>query len=123
MPTTRPGRGRSCPPRRGGAGYRLSKHALARAVRRRALDWGGSGVRLDSIVPGQTDTPIYRGACEHPELGQFVDQIPVPLARTASPEEIAGVIGFTLSDAAAFIHGSIVCADGGTDAAIRPDEF
>lgn len=107
----------------GATGYRLSKHAVARAVRRRAGAWGAAGVRLNAIVPGQTDTPLYRAVCDDPAMGRFVDQIPIPLGRPAAAEEIAGVVAFMLSDAAAYVHGSIVWADGGTDAAIRPDAF
>ena len=106
-----------------GTGYRLSKHALARAVRRRATDWGKAGVRLNVVIPGQTDTPLYRAVCADPEMGQFVDQLPLPLGRTASAEEIAGIIVYMLSEATSYMHGSVVWADGGMDAAIRPDEF
>lgn len=107
----------------GSAVYGMSKHALARAVRRRATAWGEAGVRLNGIAPGQTETPLYRGSADHPKLGRFVDQIPVPLGRTATPNEMAGIITYLLSDAASFFHGSIVWADGGTDAVIRPDVF
>jgi NAD(P)-dependent dehydrogenase (short-subunit alcohol dehydrogenase family) len=106
-----------------GTGYRLSKHAIARAVRRRAVDWGEAGVRLNVIIPGQTDTPLYRAVCADPDMGQFVDRLPLPLGRTATAEEIAGIIVYMLSEATSYMHGSIVWADGGMDAAIRPDAF
>jgi NAD(P)-dependent dehydrogenase (short-subunit alcohol dehydrogenase family) len=106
-----------------GAGYRLSKHALARAVRRRAMEWGKAGVRLNTIIPGQTDTPLYRAVCADPLMGRFVDQLPLPLGRVATAEEIAGIILYLLSDATSYVHGSIVWADGGMDAAVRPDAF
>ena len=54
---------------------------------------------------------------------KIVKEMPHPLGRTATPEEIAGIIVFLLSDAAAYIHGSIVWADGGQDAVLRPDGF
>ena len=87
------------------------------------MEWGKAGVRLNAIVPGQTDTPLYRAVCADPEMGQFVDRLPLPLGRTASAEEIAGIIVYLLSDAASYVHGSILWADGGMDAAIRPDAF
>jgi NAD(P)-dependent dehydrogenase (short-subunit alcohol dehydrogenase family) len=107
----------------GAAIYGMSKHALSRAVRRRAAAWGAAGVRLNGIAPGMTETPLFRGSADHPALGQLVDKIPVPLGRNASPDEIAGIIVFLLSEAASFFHGSIVWADGGTDAVLRPDVF
>ena len=107
----------------GAAIYGLSKHALSRAVRRRAAEWGAAGVRLNGIAPGQTRTPLFEGSEKHPVLGKFVDDIPLPLGRKATPEEMAGIIVFLLSTAASYFHGSIVWADGGTDAVLRPDEF
>jgi NAD(P)-dependent dehydrogenase (short-subunit alcohol dehydrogenase family) len=56
-------------------------------------------------------------------MGQFVDQIPLPLGRIATAEEIAGIIVYLLSDATSYVHGSILWADGGMDAAIRPNAF
>ena len=103
--------------------YGLSKHALSRAVRRRAADWGAAGVRLNGIAPGITQTPLFEGSEKHPVLGKFVDDIPIPLQRRATPDEIAGVIVFLLSDAASYFQGSIVWVDGGTDAVLRPDSF
>lgn len=107
----------------GAAIYGISKHALSRAVRRRAADWGAAGVRLNGIAPGQTRTPLFEGSEKDPVLGRFVDDIPIPLGRKAQPEEMAGLITFLLSDAAAYVHGSILWADGGTDAVQRPDAF
>lgn len=103
--------------------YANSKHAVARAVRRRAPDWARAGIRLNAIAPGQTATPMFKGAAEHPTIGEAVKQIPIPQGRTATPDEMAGVIDFLLSDAADYIQGSILYADGGTDAQIRPNGF
>ena len=66
---------------------------------------------------------MFRGAADHPVIGKSVDAIPIPQKRTASPDEIAGVIEFMLSDAAAYMQGSIIYVDGGTDAQLRPDAF
>jgi NAD(P)-dependent dehydrogenase (short-subunit alcohol dehydrogenase family) len=103
--------------------YGLSKHAVARAVRRRAAEWGRAGVTLNAIAPGQTETPMYRGAADHPIIGKSVESIPIPKTRVASADEIAGVIEFMLSGAADYMQGSIIYVDGGTDAQLRPDMF
>ena len=106
-----------------GSAYKYTKHALARAIRRRANDWGAAGVRINGIIPGVTDTPMVKKIQDDPMFGGAVDMVPRPLGRNASADEIAGVIKFMLSDAAAYIHGSMIWVDGGTDAAIRPDRF
>jgi len=103
--------------------YGASKHALARAVRRRAAEWGKLGITLNAIAPGQTETPMFRGAADHPVIGKSVEAIPIPKTRLAAPDEIAGVIEFMLSDAAEYMQGSIIYVDGGTDAQLRPDAF
>ena len=103
--------------------YGLTKHALSRAVRRRANEWAEAGVRLNGIAPGMTRTALFEGSEKDPVLGKFVDRIPIPLGRKATPEEMAALILFLLSDTAAYVHGSILWADGGTDAVLRPDGF
>jgi len=103
--------------------YGVSKHAVARAVRRRAADWGQAGITLNAIAPGMTETPMFRGAADHPQIGKSVEAIPIPKTRVASPDEIAGVIEFMLSDAADYMQGSVIYVDGGTDAQLRPDAF
>jgi NAD(P)-dependent dehydrogenase (short-subunit alcohol dehydrogenase family) len=103
--------------------YGGSKHALSRAVRRRAGEWGKAGVRLNGIAPGTTETPLLQGTIDHPVYSKGLEQLEVPIGRRAVPSEMAGIIAFLLSDEAGYIHGSILFADGGTDAVIRPDRF
>lgn len=106
-----------------GAGYRYAKHALARAIRRRAAQWGPLGVRINAIVPGMTQTPMVDALGEDPEVGPMLDLLPIPLGRRGTAAEMAGVIAFMLSEEAAYINGMMMWVDGGTDAAIRPDRF
>jgi NAD(P)-dependent dehydrogenase (short-subunit alcohol dehydrogenase family) len=103
--------------------YGLTKQALARAVRRRAATWGEAGVRLNAIAPGPTMTPLLQGSLDDETLGPLVDALPIPLARRAQPDEMAGIMAFLLSGDASYVHGAIWFADGGTDAVVRPDHF
>jgi NAD(P)-dependent dehydrogenase (short-subunit alcohol dehydrogenase family) len=103
--------------------YGGSKHALCRALRRRAPDWGAAGIRLNGVAPGATETPLLRGTLEHPIWGKAVEAFETPLGRWGQPAEIAAVIDFLLGPQASYMHGSIVYADGGSDAAARPDRF
>jgi NAD(P)-dependent dehydrogenase (short-subunit alcohol dehydrogenase family) len=103
--------------------YGGSKHALSRAVRRRAPEWGKAGIRLNGIAPGPTRTPLMDGAAAHPVWGKGVQALSVPLGRWAEPAEIAATIAFLLGPEASYVHGSIVYADGGNDAELRPDGF
>ena len=103
--------------------YGGSKHALCRAVRRRVSEYGEAGVRLNGICPGATQTPLLQGSLDHPVFGPGVESLNIPLGRRAEPEDIAVVIDFLLGPGACFVHGSILYADGGTDATARPDRF
>jgi NAD(P)-dependent dehydrogenase (short-subunit alcohol dehydrogenase family) len=103
--------------------YAGSKLAVGKAIRRRAKAWGEAGVRLNAIAPGATRTPLLESTLADPQYGRFAKDLPVPLGRFAEPEEIAEVIEFLLGPAAAFVHGAIWYADGGTDASLRPDDF
>ncbi|MGI9432799.1 MAG: SDR family oxidoreductase [Myxococcota bacterium] len=103
--------------------YAGSKLAVGKAVRHRADAWGKAGVRLNAIAPGATRTPLLESTLADPQYGRFAKDLPVPLGRFGEPEEIAGIIEFLLGPAAAFVHGAIWYADGGTDATLRPDDF
>jgi NAD(P)-dependent dehydrogenase (short-subunit alcohol dehydrogenase family) len=103
--------------------YGGSKHALTRAVRRRAAAWGEAGVRLNAVAPGPTRTPLLEGTEKHPIWGKHAGALPVPLGREATADEIAGVIGFLLGPDAGYVHGAVLYADGGSDASVRPDSF
>jgi NAD(P)-dependent dehydrogenase (short-subunit alcohol dehydrogenase family) len=103
--------------------YGGSKHALCRAVRHRASEWGKSGVRLNGIAPGMTETPLLQATREHPVWSAGMEGLDVPLGRPGRPEEIAAVIAFLLGPESGYVHGSILYSDGGNDATFRPDRF
>jgi len=103
--------------------YIGSKHALGRAVRRRASAWGRAGVRLNAIAPGPVQTPLLEGDLQDPVTGAAIRQLSLPLGRRGEPEEIAELAAFLLSRKASWIHGAVYYIDGGHDAEFRPDRF
>ena len=104
----------------GSSVYAHTKIALARAVRRRAQAWGEAGVRLNAIAPGPVNTPLLQGSLDDPTLGPLVDALPIPLGRRAEADDVAATVVFLLGPDAGFVHGSVLFADGGTDALVRP---
>jgi NAD(P)-dependent dehydrogenase (short-subunit alcohol dehydrogenase family) len=103
--------------------YAASKLALARAMRRRAPQWAQQGVRLNAVAPGAVATPLLDETLADEQLGPMVRAFPIPVARFGTPAEIAAAIDFLLGPLATFCVGTVLFADGGTDALVRPDRF
>ena len=97
-------------PRR--AAYAASKGALDAATRSLAIELGPSGIRVNSVAPGVVDTALWEKNKSIPGVIEGVEA-QTPLRRWAQPDDIADVIVFLSSDAARFITGETICADGG----------
>jgi len=92
--------------------YQASKRGVHRLVRDHAKAWGRKGARIVSVSPGITDTPMGRGEEDaHPAMLKLIEAS--PSGRRGTPDEIAEVISFVTSPAAALLTGSDVLADGG----------
>lgn len=104
-------------------GYPASKLALAHWVRDKAItdDWIGAGIRLNAIAPGLIETPMTDGGIEF--VLSLGDVYPVPIQRPGQSHEVAALLSYLLSPAAAFFVGSFVVMDGGTDAALRARDW
>lgn len=99
----------------GAAAYDTAKGAINNLTRSLALDYGSKGVRINSVCPSLTDTPMAAGVKSSPELlGKFYERI--PMGRAAQPEEVASVIAFLASDDASFVSGVNLPVDGGLSA-------
>lgn len=103
--------------------YIGSKLALGKALRRRAMEWGQAGVRLNGVAPGNTDTPMLQQVMDDPYTHDAVLSMEIPLLRWAEPDDIARMVAFLCSPEASYVHGSIFYVDGGIDAHTRPDRF
>jgi NAD(P)-dependent dehydrogenase (short-subunit alcohol dehydrogenase family) len=95
-----------------GCGYTASKGAVVALTRLLAFQYGDKRVRVNCICPGLTNTPMTGGTTSDPAMVRVL-QRGIPLRRIAQPEEIAALVCFLLSDAASYIHGQIIAADGG----------
>ena len=99
------------------AAYSAAKHGVVGLTRSAALEWADRGVRVNALVTGNVDTPLYRrllGA--PPEVPTHELSAPNPTGRVADPREIAGLVAYLLSDEAAFITGAALPIDGGATA-------
>jgi NAD(P)-dependent dehydrogenase (short-subunit alcohol dehydrogenase family) len=107
----------------GVAAYGASKLALARWVRRQAVTpgWIGAGIRLNAVAPGFIATPMTAGTEDF--IMGLGDVYPIPIGRAGHDTEVAALLAFLLSPAAGFFCGSVVTMDGGTDAALRADDW
>ena len=102
--------------------YPATKAALAYWARREGIkeQWAGAGIRLNAMAPGMIATPMTEQLRKDPKLGVFADAYPTALNRPGRPEEIAALAAFLLSEDASLLVGSVVFADGGTDALLHP---
>jgi NAD(P)-dependent dehydrogenase (short-subunit alcohol dehydrogenase family) len=103
--------------------YPASKAAVSWFVRLAApkLDWIGAGIRLNVVAPGLTETALTEAQRADPVIGAAIANFPVPLGRSIRPAEIAEVIAFALTNAV--LVGSVLVADGGTEALLRPTDW
>ena len=92
-------------------GYGVSKAAVEQLGRHVAARYGREGIRCNVIAPGfiLTDTAA-RGV---PEAGRDRLARQNPLGRLGTPEDVARVVGFLLSDSAGFVNGQVLRVDGG----------
>jgi NAD(P)-dependent dehydrogenase (short-subunit alcohol dehydrogenase family) len=97
-------------PRR--AAYAASKGAIDAATRSLAMELGPAGIRVNAVAPGVVDTALW---ARNKAIPGVVEQIEAqtPLRRWATPDDIAHVVVFLASDAARFVTGETISADGG----------
>ncbi len=94
------------------AAYAVSKSGINGLTRTMALELGPYNVRVNAVGPGPTATDMTAETRTIPERRDYLLN-GIPLGRFGEPEEIANLNLFLLSEAASFITGQIICADGG----------
>jgi NAD(P)-dependent dehydrogenase (short-subunit alcohol dehydrogenase family) len=96
----------------GGVHYCASKHAVIGITRHMARELGHRGIRANAFCPGATHTPMIHDNMAAPEIKELEKRI--VSGRLADPEEQARVIAFMLSDAASYLNGACLDANGGS---------
>ena len=97
---------------RGGSIYAMTKGGVVALTRDLAAEWGRHGIRVNAVAPGWIRTPMTRALQNDPQRSAKVLER-VPLGRWGEPEDVAGVVVFLASDAAAYVTGCTIPIDGG----------
>ncbi len=99
--------------------YCASKGGVINMTRALAIDCAPHGIRVNCLAPGPIETPMLRKMfddAENPDEYEQIQVEPILLKRFGTPEEIAEVALFLVSDASSYMTGAVVVADGGATA-------
>ncbi len=94
----------------GAAAYTASKHAVLGLTRTAAIEYGRDGIRVNAVGPATTETPLTRDVIERHREAVVAN---LPIGRVAVPADVAPLVVFLASDAAAFCTGAWYAVDGG----------
>jgi len=93
--------------------YAAAKAALVSFTKSWALELASTGITVNAVSPGPTETELFRANNAPGSEGEARYLSGVPMQRFGKPEEIAAAIAFLLSEEAAFITGQTLNVDGG----------
>ena len=92
--------------------YSMTKAGIVQLVKTAATEWAMDRVRVNAVGPGVVETPLTAPIKNNPEWYDAYAQ-KNPMQRWAQPSEMVGPTLFLLSDAASYVTGTIIFADGG----------
>lgn len=92
--------------------YSMTKAGILQLAKTAATEWATLGVRVNAVGPGVVETPLTAPIKANPDWYNAY-AMKNPMNRWAQPSEMAGPTIFLLSDAASYVTGTIIYADGG----------
>jgi len=95
-----------------GAPYGMSKAGLIQLSRNLASEWASEGIRVNTVSPWFTETPLTGGLLSNPDRLHAITSR-TPLRRIARSEEMAAAVAFLAMDKSSYITGHNLSVDGG----------
>lgn len=97
---------------RGQVNYSAAKAGLIGATKALSQELAKRNITVNAVAPGPVETDMFQGALAQ---GTPLDEVikHIPMRRIATPDDVAGIVGFLCSDAASYITGQVIGVNGG----------